>query len=171
MTGIIVIRAAETPRDLAAAQELCWEYRDFLLGFDDSMRSIVDAFYPLEAYTDLMDSLAKKHARPKGIVLLAEQDGAAIGCGMYHPLNNDACEIKRVFVRDTARGSGAGEALSRALIDQACQDSYKRILLDTNAKFNSARKLYEKLGFEQRGAYSDIPADVLPYLVFYELNL
>ncbi|MEM9576200.1 MAG: GNAT family N-acetyltransferase [Pseudomonadota bacterium] len=171
MTDTIVIRAAETPRDLAAVQKLCWEYRDFLLGFDDSMRSIVDTFYPLEAYAALIDSLAEKHARPKGIILLAEQDGTAIGCGMYHPLNGEDCEIKRVFLRDTARGSGTGEALSRALIEQAREDGYRRILLDTNAKFTGARKLYEKLGFAQRNAYSDIPADVLPYLVFYELKL
>ena len=159
------------PRDLPDAQQLCWEYRDYLLGFDDSMERIVEAFYPTAAYAELLQNLAQKHARPKGIVLLAEQNGAAIGCGMYHPLNDADCEIKRVFVREAARGTGAGEQLSRALINQARADDYNRILLDTNAQFIGARKLYEKLGFTERGPYQDVPADVLSDLVFYELSL
>ncbi len=171
MTQPVAIRAAEAPRDFEAVRQLCWEYRDYLRDFDENMRQIVEVFYPIDAYGALMDSLPVKHARPKGIVLLAEQDSVPKGCGMYHPLNPEECEIKRVFVRSDLRGGGAGEKLSRALIEQAREDGYSRILLDTNASFAGARKLYEKLGFQQRGPYSDIPAETLPFLVFYELSL
>ena len=171
MTPEITIQAARTEDEIDAVRRLCWEYRDYLLGFDSSMKDIVGVFYPVDAYAALMQDLAGKHARPRGEILLARQGGQSVGCAMMHALNAEDIEIKRVFVQAQARGTGAGETLSRALIDQARRDGAKRMLLDTNANFAGARRLYEKLGFQQRGPYSDIPDSVLPLLVFYELIL
>lgn len=170
MSGFTV-RAAEMPRELPIVQKLCWEYRDFLLTFNDEMRQIVEAFYPEQPYAALMDALPEKHGRPRGIIMVAEQDGAPFGCGMTHPLNTDDAEVKRVFVRPQTRGSGAGFELSKALIAQARSDGYKRLLLDTSVHFTAAQKLYEKLGFKLRGPYSELPPDTENQLVFYELML
>jgi len=167
----VSIETAVMPRDLAAVQRLCWEYRDYLYAFDDGMRRIVEHFYAEASYAELMADLPKKHARPGGIIVLANVQGKPQGCGMYHPLSTEDCEIKRVFVRKQLRGAGAGEKLSRALIAQARKDGYKRILLDTTAKFLGARRLYEKLGFRERGPYSSIPQDLRSAMVFYELDL
>ena len=171
MTPEITIHAARTKAEIDDVRGLCWAYRDYLLGFDSGMKEIVGVFYPVDAYTALMKDLVQKHARPRGEILLAKQGGQSVGCAMMHALNAEDIEIKRVFVQAQARGTGAGEALSRALIDQARRDGAHRVLLDTNANFARARRLYEKLGFQQRGPYSDIPASVLPLLVFYELIL
>lgn len=167
----ITIRPAETQQDLEEVRRLCWEYRDYLIGFSEAMRPTIEAFYPVDGYTALMEGLAEKHARPRGIILLAELDAAPVGCGMTHPLNDADAEVKRVFVRAQARGTGAGRKLSRALIDQARMDGYKRVLLDTSAEFKGAQRLYEKLGFEARGPYTDLPPGTEEMLVFYELNL
>ncbi|WP_298969761.1 GNAT family N-acetyltransferase [uncultured Roseobacter sp.] len=169
--GDLRIRPAEMPRDLPDVQQLCWDYRDHLLSCGPEMQQLVEAFYPEDVYTALMDALPVKHARPYGTILLAELNGAAVGCGMYHPLNKQDAEIKRVFVAEAARGTGAGQKLSQALIDQARADGYRRILLDTNKTFAPARGLYEKLGFENRGPYSALPPGTAEYLTFYELTL
>ncbi|WP_187430363.1 hypothetical protein ROLI_019250 [Roseobacter fucihabitans] len=169
--SVLTVRAAEMPRDLPVVQELCWEYRAFLLGFDADMRDIVEAFYPQDAYRLLMADLPVKHARPRGEIMLIQDGETPFGCGMIQPLSETDGEVKRVFIRADARGSGAGEMLSRALIAQARADGYLRLLLDTSAKFTTAQKLYEKLGFERRGPYSDLPPDTEQHLVFYELNL
>ncbi|ABG32651.1 N-acetyltransferase [Roseobacter denitrificans] len=171
MSPVITIRPARTSDELDDVRRLCWEYRDYLLGFDASMKNIVDVFYPVDAYTALMQDLAGKHARPRGEILLAKRDEHSVGCAMMHALNDQDVEIKRVFVQAQARGTGAGAQLSQALIEQARSDGAKRILLDTNASFTGARRLYEKLGFTQRGPYSEIPEVALPMLVFYELKL
>ncbi|WP_298912465.1 GNAT family N-acetyltransferase [uncultured Roseobacter sp.] len=170
MAGIS-IRAADMPRDLPAVQSLCWAYRDYLLNFNPNMRKLASVFYPEDAYRTLMADLPVKHARPKGIIFLAERDSVPVGCGMSHPLNGSDTEIKRVFVTDAARGSGAGKMVSQALIDQARADGYARILLDTNKEFEGARKLYEKLGFVERGPYSELPPGTEASLVFYEFIL
>lgn len=170
MTGVRV-RTAELPRDLPAVQRLCWDYRDYLVSFSDEMRVLTEAFYPADAYADLMAALPVKHARPRGAILLVEKDGTAVGCGMTQPLGNGDAEIKRVYISPAARGTGAGQLLSQALVDQARADGYTRVLLDTNKEFAPARALYEKLGFRNRGPYSQVPPGTEDHLAFYELTL
>ncbi len=165
------IRQAQTPSDMDAVRALCWEYRAYLLDHGDEVRRAVSVSYALEAYTALMASLEEKHARPKGIVLLAEIDGRAVGCGMTHPLNQTDAEIKRVFVREEARGNGIAATLSQRLVDQAREDGYGRVLLDTSRQFHGAQRLYERLGFRACGPYSELPPGIAELLVFYELSL
>ena len=167
----ITIRAVSTKDDLEAVRCLCWDYRAYLENFSDELKAAVDFAYPAAAYETLMDSLPEKHARPKGIMFLAEADGQAIGCGMSHALNDQDTEIKRVFVSADARGSGAGKKISKALIDQARSDGFRRILLDTSRQFTGPQRLYESLGFQRRGPYSELPEGFEEYLVFYELTL
>lgn len=171
MRAEIRIRPAKTPEDLAAARALCWEYRDYLVGFSPALRPVMETFYPKDDYARLMAALAEKHARPRGVILLAEMDGVAVGCGMTHPLNAEDAEVKRVFVREAARGTGAGAKLSQALVDQARADGYRRVLLDTSAEFLGAQRLYEKLGFKARGPYAELPPGTEDKLKFYELRL
>lgn len=167
----ITVRAAKTQQDLEEVRRLCWEYRDYLLGFSAEIRPTIETFYPKDSYASLMEGLAEKHARPRGIILLAELGGAPVGCGMTHPLNDGDAEVKRVFVRAEARGTGAGQTLSQALVDQARKDGYRRVLLDTSMEFKGAQRFYEKLGFRARGPYSELPPGTEDMLVFYELML
>lgn len=167
----VTVRAVASDDDLEAVRQLCWDYRAYLEDFSNELKSAVEFAYPADAYQALMDALPEKHARPKGIIFVAETDGQIIGCGMSHALNHQDTEIKRVFVRSEARGTGAGKAISRALIEQARNDGFSRILLDTSRQFTGPQKLYEDLGFQRRGRYSELPPGFEDYLVFYEMNL
>ena len=167
----MTIRAADLPRDLPDIERLCWAYRETLLGLGPDVARAVEHHYDPDSYAQLMKDLPVKHARPKGCILLAENDEALVGCGMIQPLNDADAEIKRVYIAPSAQGKGAGEALTRALIDQTREDGYERILLDTTKTSTPARKLYEKLGFSQRGPYAEMPEDIAVLMVFYELGL
>ncbi len=150
---------------------LCWAYRAFLLGYAPAERRMTEIFYPEEKYAALMARLPQEHARPAGIILLAEKNGSPIGCGMSHALTPTECEIKRVFVTDAARRFGAGRALCTALIEQARNDGFRTLLLDTSKSFAPARALYETLGFHQRGPYQPLPDIQDDVVVFYEMDL
>ena len=165
------IRPATTSSDLAAVRQLCWDYRAFLRDVSDVDAHMTETFYPVPKYTDLMDRLDTIHARPQGIILLAELDGAPVGCGMSHALDPATSEIKRLYVKPQARGHGLARKLVGALEAQATKDGFTRMVLDTSVNLTAARALYARLGFAARGPYQETPASALPHLLFFEKAL
>lgn len=171
MAETVIIRPATTAADIAAVVALCWAYRDFLLNHSGLDRAITETFYPQDTYQVLMEGLEDEHARPQGIILLAEVEGNPVGCGMTHAIDDQTSEIKRVFVTEPARGQRIADRLCRALMDQARIDGYRHMMLDTSITLTGAQRLYERLGFTKRGPYQPIPDHALPHLVFYQTPL
>ncbi len=165
------IRPATTPDDIAAVRQLCWEYRAHLAASSPIDAELTETFYAVPKYTALMDSLETLHARPTGIILLAEHAGAAVACAMSHALFPDTAEFKRLYVTPQFRRLGLARALVVAMTEQARQDGFSRAVLDTSKSLKPARALYAALGFAKRDAYQYIPASALPHLVFFEKTL
>lgn len=166
-----MIRPATTADDLTAVRSLCWDYRAHLMAVSSIDADITETFYPAPKYTALMDSLQQVHARPRGIILLADHNGTPAACAMSHALDPTTSEVKRLYVAPHARGHGIARALVTALMDQARADGFTRMVLDTSVSLTDARALYARLGFAERGPYQDIPEAVLPHLVFFETRL
>jgi len=170
-TGATIAEVTTAP-DLEDVRALCWDYRDFLLHNTEIDREITETFYPVPKYQALMADLATLHAHPKGIILLArDKAGAPVGCGMTHPLSDDVSEIKRVFVPETARGKGIAAEICKMLIAKARADGFAKIVLDTSKALHGAERLYQRLGFAACGPYQPIPSDILPELLFFEMDL
>jgi len=90
------------------------------------------------------------YAAPAGCLLMARQDGAAIGVIGLKPLMPGAAEIKRLYVVPEARGAGLGRALAERAIAEARVKSYERVRLDTHRpSMGAAIALYRALGFVQ----------------------
>lgn len=92
-------------------------------------------------------NLPGKYAVPKGCVLLADRDGEIEGCIALREVSADICEMKRLYVRPSARGRQVGHKLVERLIEEARLAGYCEMRLDVQEKSVSARKLYETLGF------------------------
>ena len=167
----VAVRQAITEADLTAVRELCWSYHGFLKDYSEEWKALISKTYPVQSYRELLEKLPVIHARPRGIILLAESEGSPVGCGMVQPVNATDAEIKRVFVKSEFRGSGAGKTISLALVEQARRDGYRRVVLDTSRQFSGAQKLYESLGFRRCDSYAESQKDIEEFLVFYELNL
>ena len=160
------IRAA-TPDDHAAVGDLCWAYRALLKDRTKAMPEIVETYYAEADYAALIADLPRIHARPKGEILIAENESAVIGCAMYYPLDLPAtCEIKRIFVAPEARGLGAARMLVETAMTGAKADGYARMLLDTHVALHEAIALYERLGFSPADPFYDLDprfADVIRF--------
>ena len=154
--------------DLATVRQLCWAYRDLLAERLSTRPEVLDAYYSEAKYRQLMDALPELHARPDGVILVAELEGAVVGCGMTHRIDATTCEIKRVFVDASARGAGAGKTLVQAAMAQSQADGYTRMVLDTIIWLPEAARLYEWMGFVPTAPYYDPDPEVLDLMLFME---
>ena len=77
---------------------------------------------------------------------------------MLRKLDEEKCEMKRLYVRPEYRGYGIATALVEKILEDAVEIGYSWIYLDTLPELQSAVELYEKLGFERTECYNDSPS-------------
>jgi putative acetyltransferase len=130
----------DTPAQIKATRQIFMEYAA-QLGVDLCFQN----------FDAELAELPGEYANPQGALLLALVDGEVAGCCALRPLSAvdypNAAEMKRLYVRDPYRGLGLGRQLAEAALDAARMAGYHCVLLDTLDDMESARALYEDLGF------------------------
>jgi len=74
------------------------------------------------------------------------------------------CEMKRLYVRPSARGLGLGAALVTAIINTAEEVGYAEMKLDTLPWLKEAFALYQRFGFVEIEPYYNNPITGTRYL-------
>jgi len=175
----VVLLTPEEPHELDAVRAIFRDYADSLaidLAFQDFDGELAD--------------LPGEYAEPRGTLLLALVDPAHVnedagraaptlkradgtlahvaGCCALRPLDTtdyaNAAEMKRLYVRPGFRGLGLGRQLADAILDAARSAGYACVLLDTLDDMESARALYEDLGFAEVPPYYHNPVAGAHYL-------
>lgn len=109
------------------------------------------------------------YVAPRGALLTASSASGLAGCCALRPLDTadypNASEIKRLYVRPAFRGQGVGRLLAESILNAAKQAGYAYALLDTLTEMESARSLYEDLGFIEVPPYYFNPIEGAHYLM------
>lgn len=114
-----------------------------------------ESVYALDVQTLLQPNIRFAVAR--------DAQGAAVGCGAV-VLTEAYGEIKRMYVRPAARGTGAARQLMDLLEHTARGAGCPELVLETGPDNPEALALYARHGFERCGPYGDYPDD--PHSVF-----
>ena len=115
-------------------------------------------------FEEEISCLPGKYTAPYGRLYVAIFNGSLAGCIALRAVNENYCEMKRVYVRVQFRKLGIGQALTEKIIDDAKNIGYTRMLLDTSSSMQSAISLYRKLGFTDIDPYYNNPNDGIVYL-------
>jgi len=143
----ITTTQAESALQIAAIRELFLEYAQSL-GFSLCFQS----------FDQELASLPGDYAPPNGRLLLAISKGNPAGCVALHKLDQDICEMKRLYVRSQYRGKGLGRELAERVIAEARQLGYKKLRLDTvEPVMKTAVAMYRQLGFREIPPYRPNP--------------
>lgn len=124
--------------EVELVRELFREYADSL-GVDLSFQGFEEEAAALPAGYD--------------VILLAGDEG----CVGVRPFGEGVCEMKRLYVRPSARGSGLGRTLALAAVEHARALGYERMRLDTMPMMGAAQALYASLGFVEIPPYRHNP--------------
>jgi len=85
---------------------------------------------------------------PGGAFVVGFEDDVPVCCGGLKALPDGACEIKKMFVAEDARGRGVARALLVELERLARELGYAIVRLDTGPRQTRAQRMYERAGYD-----------------------
>ena len=131
---------------------------------------ILSAEYPPEQRHGLaLDAIFRPNIR----FFLARMDGVAIGCGGVGWFS-DFAEVKRMYVRDVARGRGVAQALLARIERETLEAGFALLRLETGVRQTAALRFYRRAGFRDCaafGAYATMAPQAIVTSVFLQKRL
>ena len=143
------LRDAEFPGDLELVRALFREY---------AVELGVDLCF--QGFEEELASLPGKYAAPSGALLLAGD----MGCAALRDVGEGICEMKRLYVRPSARRSGLGRDLAIGIVERSAHLGFREMVLDTLDQLAPAIRLYREIGFEECAPYYDNPLQGVVYM-------
>jgi putative acetyltransferase len=108
--------------------------------------------------------------QPNVRFFIARLDGQPVGCGGI-ALTDGVAELKRMYVRPSARGRGVARAILALLESEALAHGFTRVMLETGNAQLAAIRFYEAAGFTRCAAFGDyaaMPPATIERSIFFE---
>ena len=95
----------------------------------------------------------------RGVFLIARLDGDPVGCGVVRALGDGIGEIKRMYVRPSARRLGIARALLEDLERHGRALGFHALRLETGERQPEANALYERAGYRPIPPFGEYVSD------------
>lgn len=135
--------------------------------FPDDLKDVLDLYheYVGSASVDLsfqgndeeFEKLPEKYGSEESKIFLLKKDRVPVGCAAFRRVDDTTCEMKRVYIRPSARGSNQGAKLVERVLQEAVISGYTKICLDVLPEFKTALKLYRSYGFVEHPPVTNNP--------------
>lgn len=155
--SIKIVPAYEQKEDVSV---LFSEYTKMLIENDESFKKYLD----IQNYDEEINHLEMKYGMPDGRLYLIYCDEKLAGCIGLRKIDDQNCEMKRLYIRPEFRGKKLSSILVEKVIEDAKKIGYSYMLLDTLPFLQSAVHIYKKFGFYEIESYNNSPMDTSIYM-------
>ena len=155
---MITFREALSTADFEIASSLFQEYAESL-GIDLEFQN----------FSKEIATPGQEYTKPHGALFLVfNSEQIVVGCFALRRFEKEIGELKRMYLKQEARGQGIGAMMLQKALSIGVKLGYTRIRLDTLPSMTSAIGLYQKMGFYEIDAYRFNPIAGTKYM---EINL
>ena len=117
--------------------------------------ALLKPYFAAKNFLAEIERMPEGYEPPDGICLMAYFNGVAIGTVGLRKMKNGICEMKRLFVKPIARGTGLGRKLVERVIEEGRLLGFSRMRLDNSrSAMEKANALYKALGFYEIDRYN-----------------
>ena len=102
---------------------------------------------PASTDADIEDIESSYFKRGGTFLVLEEKDGSIIGAYGLYPMEDQNCELRKMYLYKTYRGKGLGKLLLEDALSRARQLGFKKMVLETASVLKEAIALYKSYGF------------------------
>ena len=157
----IKIITPKTEKDIADGLQLGYEYAEIIC-----KDPFLEQYFKSQNFLAEIDKMPKGYEPPDGAYLIAYANDEAVGTVALKRLDDDVCEMKRLFVIEKYQGNGIGRLLAEHIINEGKKLGYKRMRLDSSRSVMSkAVFMYKALGFYEIEPYNQ---NCVPDALFME---
>lgn len=151
---MIEIRSIQ-PNEWMQAKRVVYRVAHVIFGDTRPLEDMIAYHESIDELKD-MDDIQKNYFQNGGIFLGMFLDGEMICTGAIRRLDDETCELKRLWLLTEYHGQGLGYRMLQELLSIAKERGYKRMRLETDPVAQSrALNFYKQIGFYEIPGYSD----------------
>ncbi len=132
------------PRLRLANNKDCEKVRELVFGILKEYNLKPD---PASTDTDIKNIEQAYFERGGTFYVLEEKDGSIIGAYGLYLIDEQTCELRKMYLRESYRGKGLGKLLLEDALSKAKQIGFKEMTLETASVLKEAISLYKSYGF------------------------
>ena len=132
------------PRLRPANNKDCEKVADLVYGILEEYNLKPD---PASTDADIKDIESSYFDRGGTFCVLEAQDGSIIGAYGLYPMDEQTCELRKMYLDKAHRGKGLGKFLLEDALSKARKFGFESMILETASVLKEAIALYKSYGF------------------------
>ena len=143
-----------TPKEWTTAKRVVYRVAYLIFPSNRTLEEFIAHHESIHELKD-MDDIRKSYFDNGGTFLGMFEDGEMICTGALRRMDDETCELKRLWLLHDHHGKGLGYRMLNELLSIARAMGYKRIRLETDPVAQSrALEFYKQVGFYEIPGYS-----------------